>query len=202
MLVKNKVSILKKDKLILLLLIIVEFVYFTLCSINTPPLLRAILVFPSLFIIPGLILLAVLRRTVADITKLMVESFFVSTLMSVLSTSIMHLLGFPLNPLNYSLATLVITLSLSIIALIRKIEFKFSRLDFLLIAITVSSYIVLMIYLNGLSRLFTPDETSYIADIRDIVLKGRITSWSSIFSSELTSLLTGRLFGFYLGARF
>jgi len=114
----------------------------------------------------------------------------------------MHLLGFPLNPLNYSLATLVITLSLSIIALIRKIEFKFSRLDFLLIAITVSSYIVLMIYLNGLSRLFTPDETSYIADIRDIVLKGRITSWSSIFSSELTSLLTGRLFGFYLGARF
>jgi len=201
MLIKNRISILKKDTIILLLLII-EFSYFILCLTNTSWLLRVVFIPLSLFIIPGAFLLAILRRSINNIIELTVEGFFVSTIMCVILTSIMLMLGIPLIPFNYSLAVLILVSSFSIIALIRKIEFKPSKFDSLLVSIAFLSYIAQLIYLSGLPRLFTLDETSYIADMRDIVLKGRVASWSSTFSSWVVSLLTGRAFWLLLGASF
>jgi hypothetical protein len=164
--------------------------------------MRAILALPSFYIIPGVILLTALRRDIDNIVKLMVEGFFVSTIMSVILTSIMLMLGLPVIPFTYSLAVFILVLSFSVIALMRKIKFKLSQFDSLLIAIAFLSYIALLVYFNRLPRLFTPDETSYIANMRDIVLKGRVSSWSSIFSSKIFSLLSGRVFWLLFGASF
>jgi len=183
MLIINRVGILKEGRIILLLLIIIEFSYFTSCLTNTSWLLRAIFALPSLFIIPGAILLAILRRSINNVIKLTVEGFFVSTIILVIFTLIMLMLGLPLIPFNYSLAVLILALSLSIIALIRKIEFKPSKSDGLLASIAFLSYIVLLVYFSRIPRLFILDETSYIADMRDMVLKDRVASWSSIFYS-------------------
>jgi len=192
----------KKDRLILLLLISVELAFFILNLTSAPPLLKAILVLPSFYVIPGVILLTALRRDIDNVVKLTIEGFFTSTIMSVILTLIMLIFGLPMIPFTYSLIVFILVLFLSVIALIRKIKFKLSGSDSLLIAIAFSSYIALLVYFNGLPRLFTPDETSYIADMRDIVLKGSCSSWGSIFSSEIISLLHGRVFWLLFGASF
>jgi hypothetical protein len=198
-------NVLKEDLFILLLLIFIELASFILSVTSAPPLMRAILALPSFYIIPGVILLTALRRDINNIVKLTVEGFFTSTTISVILTSIMLILGLPMIPFTYSLIVFILVLSFSVIALIRKVKFKLSESDSLLIAIAFLSYVALLVYFNGLPRLFTPDETSYIADSRDIVLKGNVSSWSSVFSSELIALLTGRIFwtllcGSFLGA--
>ena len=203
MLIKNRAGILKEGRIILLLLIIIEFSYFTSCLANTSWLLRAIFVLPSLFIIPGAILLAVLRRSINNITKLTVEGFFVSTIMSVILTSIMLMLGLPLIPFNYSLAALIIVLSLSIIALIRKIEFKPIKSDTLLVIVAFLAYVALIIYFSGLPRLFTPDETSYIFSARMGILNGAVPPMGvRPDANEIKALFQGRYFWIYLLASF
>jgi len=203
MLIKNRAGILKEGRIILLLLIIIEFSYFTSCLANTSWLLRAVFVLPFLFIIPGAILLAVLRRSINNITKLTVEGFFVSTIMSVILTSIMLMLGLPLIPFNYSLAALIIVLSLSIIALIRKIEFKPSKSDTLLVAVTFLTYVVLLAYFSELPRLFTPDETAYIFSARMGILNGVVPPMRiRPDANEIKALVQGRFFWVYLLASF
>jgi len=195
-------NVLKEDLFILLLLIFIELASFILSLTSAPPLMRAILALPSFYIIPGVILLTALRRDINNIVKLTVEGFFTSTTISVILTSIMLILGLPMIPFTYSLIVFILVLSFSVIALIRKVKFKLSESDSLLIAIAFLSYVALLVYFNGLPRLFTPDETSYIADLRDIVLKGKCSSWGSIFSSEISSLLGGRVFWLLFGASF
>ncbi|NHV60338.1 MAG: LamG domain-containing protein [Candidatus Verstraetearchaeota archaeon] len=195
-------TVLMRSRIILFSLIFVEFATLALSLTNTPPLIRAIFALPSFYIIPGAILLIALRGDVANFVKLTVEGFFLSTILSVMLTAVMLVLGLPLIPFNYSLTTLILVLSLSVIALIRKVEFKLRKSDGLLFTITLLSYVIMLVYFNGLPRLFTPDETSYIADIRDTVLKGNVPSWSSVFSSELIALLTGRIFWTLLGGSF
>jgi hypothetical protein len=202
MLIEGKMCILKEIRFVLLLLMLVELAFFTSCLINVP-LLSAILVLPSLFVFPGAILLTVLRSSVDNIIKLAVEGFFVSTLMSILLTSVMLALGLPLISFNYSFATLIITLSLSIIALIRKIEFRPSKSDALLVAVAFLAYVALMAYFNGLPRLFTPDETSYIFSARMGILDGTVPSIGvTPNAGEINTLLQGRYFWTYLLASF
>jgi hypothetical protein len=165
--------------------------------------MRAILALPSFYIIPGVILLTALRRSINDIVMLTVEGFFVSILMSVLLTSIMLALGLPLIPFNYSLATLIVTLSLSIIALVRKIEFKPSESGTLLVTVAFLAYVALLIYFGGLPRLFTPDETSYIFSARMGILNDAVPPMGvRPNTGEINALLQGRYFWIYLLASF
>jgi hypothetical protein len=203
LLIENKVGILKEGRFILPLSIMVELAFFTLCLINAQLLLRTMLVLPSLFIIPGALLLTVLRRSIDNIIKLTVESFFVSILMSVLLTSIMLALGLPLIPFNYSLAILIVTLFLSIIALIRKIEFKPSESGTLLVIVAFLAYVALLAYFSGLPRLFTPDETSYIFSVRMGILDGAVPPMGvRPNTGEINALFHGRYFWTYLLASF
>jgi len=202
MLIKNRISILKKD-IIILLLLIIEFSYFILCLTNTSWLLRVVFVMPSLFIIPGAFLLAILRRSVNNITKLIVEGYFISTIISVMLTSIMLMLGLPLIPINYSLAVLILVLSLSIIALRIRIELKLSKPDILLVAVAFLAYVILIIYFSELPRLFTPDETAYIFSARMGILNGVVPPMGvQPDANEVKSLFQGRYFWIYFLASF
>lgn len=228
-----KVGILKKGRLIFLLSIILELICFSLSLTNTPPLLRVIIIFPSLFILPGAVLLVVLRggrrRTrareiltdnrihknkvrvkiigrpkllrarIGNMVKLAVEGFFISTVISVILTSLMLILGLPLVPFTYSLTMLIFALFLAMIALVRKIEFKPSKPDILLIALAFLSYVVLLLYFSRLPRLFTVDETGYIFSARTGILNGAVPPIGvRPHENVVTALFQGRVFWIYL----
>jgi len=196
------ISILKKD-IIILLFLIIEFSYFILCITNTSWLLRVVFVLPSLFIIPGALLLAILRHSINSSTRLIVEGYFLSTILAVMLTSIMFMLDLPLIPFNYSLAVLILVLSLSVIALRMKIEFKLSKSDTPLVAVAVLAYVALTIYFSGLPRLFTPDETSYIFSARTGISNGVVPPMGvQPDANEVSSLFQGRYFWIYLLASF
>jgi len=198
-----KVDILKDGRFIFLLSIIIELIYFSSSLTTTPPLLMAIIVFPSLLVLPGMMLLAVLRCSIDNMVKLLVEGFFVSTVMSIILTSFMLMLGFPLVPFTYSLAALIFVVFFATIGLVRKIEFKPGNHDVLLIAIAFLSYIALLLYFSRLPRLFTPDETSYIFSARMGILNGAVPPMGVMpHRSEVTALFQGRVFWIYLLASF
>ncbi|MEM1510585.1 MAG: LamG-like jellyroll fold domain-containing protein [Thermofilaceae archaeon] len=114
-------------------------------------------------------------------------------------TSIMLLLGIPLIPMNYSLIILIITLSLFIVSLNRKIDFKFDKSEFLLIIIAFSFYVILLLYFSKLPRLFTADETSYIFSSRMGISNGVVPPMGvGPNHNEISALLRGRYLWIYL----
>jgi len=200
---EDRLDFLRDKKLISILLIVVEFLYFGLSFTAVPPLLRAIIAFPSLFVLPGLMVITVLKAKTDNLVRLVVEGFFVSTVMLVILTLFMLMLNFPLNPYNYSLAALVLVAFLSIFTLTRRMEFKPIKYDILLIALAFSAYVALLLYFSGLSRIFVPDETSYIFSARMGILKGAAPPVGvGANTSEAKALLQGRFFWIYLLASF
>lgn len=198
-----KVSVLKDSRFIFLPAVIIELIYFSFSLTNAPPLLAAIIVFPSLFVLPGVMLLIVLRSGICNVVRLVVEGFFISTVMSVILTSIMLILGLPIVPFTYSLTTMIFVLFLAMIALIRKIEFKPSKHDILLTALAFSSFVLLLLYFSRLPRLFATDGTSYIFSARTGLLNGVVPPMGVTPNrSEIGALLQGRYFWIYLLASF
>jgi hypothetical protein len=196
-------NILKDGRFIYLLSIIIELIYFDLSLATTSSLLMTVIAFPSLFVLPGVMLLAVLRRSMDNMVKLVVEGFFVSTVMLVILTSFMLMLNFPLNPYNYSLTVLIFMVFLGIIALIRKTEFKPIKYNILSIALVLLVYVALLLYFNRLPRLLFPDETSYIFSARMGLSNGAAPPMGvGPNTSEAKALLQGRFFWIYLLASF
>jgi len=91
-----KVGVLKNGRFIFLVLIMIELIYFILSLTTALPLLRVIVAFPSLFVLPGMMLLVVMRGGARDVVRLVVEGFFTSTLISVILTSLMLMFGLSL----------------------------------------------------------------------------------------------------------
>ena len=196
-------NILKDGRFIFLLSIVIELIYFDLSLATTSSLLMTVIAFPSLFVLPGVMLLAVLRRSMDNMVKLVVEGFFVSTVMLVILTSFMLMLDFPLNPYNYSLAALFFMLFLGIIALIRKTEFKPIKYNILSIALVLLVYVALLLYFNRLPRLLFPDETDYISSARLGILNNAAPPIGvSPNLNESKALLLGRYFWIYLLSSF
>jgi len=188
-----------KKVFIITLSIIFELFYVLLCLISVPQLLRAIFILPSLFIIPGMLLSLILRGYTNDVVKLIVEGFFVSTLIITFLTSIFLMFGFSLTPLTYSLSMFIFVLFLSVISLIRKIELKLYKLDALIISMAFLSYILLLEYFSRVPRLPTPDETSYVFSARLGMLNGFAPPMGvRPDSSEIRALFQGRYFWIYL----
>jgi hypothetical protein len=76
----------------LALAIMLELAYFVLSLMAIEPLIRAAFAFPSLFIIPGLVLsVALSSRDETDLASLVVKGFFISAILLVLTTSLMLL---------------------------------------------------------------------------------------------------------------
>jgi len=69
-----------------------ELIYFDLSFVAVPPLLRAMVPFASMLVLPGVAHLVALRRKLNnDLSELVVHGFFVSTLVSKLKPHQIHL---------------------------------------------------------------------------------------------------------------
>jgi len=186
--------------------VILELIYFALSFVATPPLLKALLVFPCLFVLPGIALLTVTKRRLNDeLPELIVEGFFVSTLILTTLTSFMFMSNLPLNLFWYSLVSLVLVLLFTVREPVRRTMSNPSKSDVLLLTLTLSSYVALLLYFSGFPRLFHPnmDETSYIFSARMGVLNGEAPPVGVTPNrSEFCALMNGRLFWTYLLASF
>jgi len=198
------VSVTEFNRFILLLPIAFELIYFGFSFTAMPPSFMAIIAFPAMFIFPGVMLLAVLRKGIyTNALQLVVEGFFISTVMAVMMTSVMLAQGLSLTSFNYSIVALSFVSIVTIIGFARKIEIKPSKHDILLLALAFTVYVVLISCLGTFPRLFTPDETSYIFSARMGILDGVIPPMVVMPNkSEVAALLEGRCFWIYLLASF
>jgi len=194
-----KVAIPKNERFIFLVLFMSELTYFISSLTTMLPLLRAIVAFPSLFVLPGMMLLVVMRDGACDMVRLVVEGFFTSTLISVVLTSLMLMFGLPIIPFTYSSVMLILVSLFAVIALARKIKLKPSKLDTALIAAAFLLYVVLLLHFSKLPRFFAPDETSYIFSARMGILNGAVPPMGVMPNkNEITAVFQGRLFWIYL----
>ena len=189
---------------VLLLSLVSELICFGFSLTAVPPLLKAIIAFPAMLIIPGAMFLTILiKRIYTNALQLVVEGFFVSTGIMVILTSGMLALGLSLASFDYSIITLSFVSILAIIGFTKRIEIKPSKHDILLLIVAFTVYVILIFFLSTSPRLFTPDETSYIFSARMGILNGIVPSMGvRPDSSGVTALLDGRCFWTYLLASF
>jgi hypothetical protein len=167
-------SILSEGRAIIPLLIFIEFISLLSSLVGAPALFMAILALPCLFIIPGILLIAIIRLDCDNLVRLVVEGFFVSTLIIIFYTSILSTLGIILNSLSYSVFCFVLTALLSLVAFALRIRFRFNRTHITSLLIASIAYVALLVYFSGYPRFFTPDETSYIFAARQGVSLGTV----------------------------
>jgi len=137
-----------------------------------------------------------------DIVRIIVEGFFISTIVQIILTSLMLMFHIPLTPLNYSLITLVIIIASTVQASRKK--FNATNYGKLLVSITFLVYAFLLIFFSNLPRMFRPDETKYIFSSRIGLLDGQITPIMEFSpnKSEALAVLDGRYFWIYLVTSF
>ncbi len=194
-----KLKVIRPISVLLLLPLILELSYFLFVLVAMPPLLIAMFAFPALYILPGTMLLMILRRGDNNTLQMIVEGFFLSTVLIVLSTSVMIALGLPLLPFNYSVIAISLVSILTILGFARKIETNLDKNDLLRLVLVFAVYVVLVSFLNTAPRLFTPDETTYISSARMGILSDVVHPMGVLPSkNELTALLGGRYFWIYL----
>jgi len=198
-------SVTEFNRFILLLPLAFELIFFGFSLAAMPPLLMVMIAFPAMFIIPGIMLLAILRKGIyTNALQLVVEGFFISTVMAVMLTSIMLAADLSLTSFNYSIVALSFVSILTIIGFAQKMEVHASKNDLLRLALVFIVYVVLIIFLIAIPRLFTPDENNYISSARMGILDGAIPPITGIDSnaSGVKALLAGRCFWTYLLASF
>jgi hypothetical protein len=196
---------LSKNHYLLLFPFIIELIYCILSLAAVPPFFISLIAFPAVFIFPGLMLLIFFGRgLIAEDLQLFVEGFFVSTLYLVIITGSMLALDIALNSLNYSIITLVFVSILMALIFIRKIHLQMPKTlhktSIFYFTIIIFSFLILFYFFNATPRLFTPDETSYLSDIRALTLKSEITFWGT--SPTVQSFLNSRAFWIFSGAGF
>ena len=193
---------LRGPELFFLLSIISESVYLASSLTNVPALLRTILAFPACYILPGMMLVLVLRAKMS-LVKLMVVGFFASTIISVLFASCTFMLGFHLTQSRYSLVMVTLVLCLALLASRRKVELETSKHDVLLVTLALSMYAILVVYFVGIQRYFSFDETFYIFSARMGVIEGVVPPFGvQLNAIEFTAFIRGRYFWSYLLSTF
>ena len=187
------------------LLLICELGYLVSCLVNTPPLLRTLVSFPSLFVIPGMVILLFLKneKEVQNVTRLVIESFFLSSIISVIFALVLALLSIPMLPIFYSLMTLAVVSLFAVFGSARKVEFKPGKFEIFQIILAFLIFAILLFLFSQFPRLLTPDETSYLSSARTTVLGGVAPPMGiTPAKSELVAMLSGRYFWIYLLSSF
>jgi hypothetical protein len=136
--------------------------------------------------------------------KLIVEGFFISTLLDVFVASLCVVLGVALTSLFFSLFyTFLIFVLVSLLYLLKLAKINITRFDMLLLAVFALIYFALIVLFLSLPRYFTPDETTYIFCARKILLDGQALPMSISPSRDtISALITGRYVWTYLVAVF
>ncbi len=180
--------------------ILLELVFVILSLISVSPLIRVVFVFPCLFIIPGMLLLVVLgASTNASLVELSIKAFFVSTILLVLSTAFFLLLYIPLLPITYSATNFGIVMILALISMARNVKVQFRKSSYAFACLVFSSYILVLLFFSFFPRLFSPDETSYIASAVTGISEGLVPPIGiRPHRTELLAFIQGRYFWVYL----
>lgn len=188
------------NRFFLLVPLFFEFLYFYLSLTAMPYLFMIPVAFPAIFILPGVMLLTVLKKGPhANAMQLVVGGFFISTVLAVVATSILLAVGLSLTPFAYSVISLSFISILAAIGFAQKVEMKPSKYDILLLTSAFTAFVILTFFLSAFPRLFTPDETSYIFSARMGLLIGGVPPMGVMPSySGLVALLDGRYFWIYL----
>jgi len=169
-------------------------------------LLRVITAFPAVYLMPGLLLLLLLRKPEGkhyDVKKVVVEGFFISTVINVLIVSIFILIGVPLAGIFFPIVSICL---MSILALINylwhiPLRVSFTKADFVILGLISIAFLLATAVFSVLPHIPTPDETSYMTSARDVVLEGEIHPVGET-TSGLRVLLHGRLFWILLMSSF
>ena len=160
--------------------------------------LSTILAFPAIYLAPGLILiLLVSKGRKYEFRQLIVLSFFLSTIISVILNS--TLISSGVIVCSFSIATIYLLLIFILIMLAviigRKPQMEASHLDYIFLCFSLVTYASLIYLFTSMPRLFTMDETTYIAWSRYTTLNGKIypVGFCSL-KSDLMCLIKGRFF--------
>jgi len=184
-------------------MVFAELISVVVSLLGLPALFMTLWMLPCLFIFPGTMLILVIRRQSNNLVRLVVEGFFVSTLLAILFTTFMFALSIPISSLNYSLICFFTTLILSVIAVALKVQLKYNKLQLALLTIAFISYISILIAFFESSRFFTPDETTYIFSARQGISTGAIPPMGvNPNASTISMLLQARFAWTYLLASF
>jgi hypothetical protein len=184
--------------------VLLELGYLVTSLAGIEPLVRAAFGFPSLFIVPGLVIAVALgSQDEMDLVELVVKGFFISTGLLVLMTSVMLVLGVPLTPITYSSTALMLVTAASLIGVARKRSFKSGSSNLALIGIAFLCFLITLFIFSQLPRFFAPDETSYIYSAIRGILNGVVPPFGVRPNrNEFVALLQGRYYWIYLLASF
>ncbi len=166
--------------------------------LNTSTLLRVITAFPAVYLMPGLLLLLLLRKPrggLYDLKQLIVEGFFISTVINVLMVSVFILIGVPLAERFFPIVHICLTSILTLITytLHRPIRVGFTKSDFAILCLISIGFLITTTVFSTLPHIPTPDEASYAATASDTMLKNENYPTVSV-SPGLKALLQGGFF--------
>lgn len=177
-------------------------IYLAVDLFELNPLVRTIFAFPVVYIAPGLLLISLVKKRRLSCTpQLMVESFFVSTVLNALLTAVFGWLGFQVAMSYRIFVVLLIPTALFLSFKTNKSPFRSIKTDYILVFIVFLMCAVLTITFSNIPRLFSPDETTYIFEARGI-LNGSYPITQNLLVVEQKAFLQGRPFWPFLLASF
>jgi len=198
----------KQAKIQFLISVGVIAAYLISWLLNANLLLRVVTAFPLIYLMPGLSLLLLLRKPnddPLDLKELVVESFFISTVLNVAVVSAFILLDIPLTTSSFVILYVCLVSILTSVnyVLHKPVRVSATKFDYVILCMIGIGYVLITTTFTILPRYFTPDETVYITYARYAVLQSEIYPVSTfLFSPDLSVLFNGRLLWTSLGASF
>jgi len=160
--------------------------------------LSAILAFPTIYLTPGLMFMLLLSKGEKHkFRELIIVSFFLSTVIAVTVVSTLILLGITIRPFSVASTYVLLIFTLIVLAVTigKKPQIETSHLDYAFLGISLITYGSLVHFFTSMPRLFSMDETTYIAWSRYAILNGEIYPVGIFsFESSLLYLVKGRFF--------
>lgn len=155
-----------------------------------------------------MLILLVSKERHQSFRQLIVLSFFLSTIIAVAVVSMLMLFGITIRPFSISIIYLLLIFTLIVLIAMfgRTSRIQASHLDCAFLGISFITYIILVHIFTSVPRLFTMDETTYIAFSRYAMLKGETYPICSALGAtggfNLKCLVMGRFFWTLLIASF
>ncbi len=187
-------------------IIAIEIAYFLSLIVEGTVFIRAVLVFPAVYILPGLVLrLSTSKSNPGYMINLLVESFVVSTAINVVTVSLLIVFNAQHYHLLLSLLNLLVVVSAGAFAKVRNVLSKLpvNNIDAATILLCFVTFMVAINLYSSTPRLLTPDETSYVVNARYALLNGKVYDVSAgTVTSAFACLIKGRFFWTLLTASF
>jgi len=180
MITKLRYRLKKYNLIIFILTFILNYLIHLYALINHNSLISIIVAFNTIYLFPGLILLLIISPNYIsyNLREFVVISFLISTILASISMLsrliILKVININILPTLYVAFYLLLVIPLLLIKLVKNptLKIRASPYDILLVLLCFISYSLITLYICTFSRQLTPDETSYIAWARYVLLRG------------------------------